>query len=103
MRPSIHRQGGCKCAAGAKFCGFVAQLAQVIHTYNCSCNLALFQGFTGPLQAWTEGDRELQAGTERGIQSPHEQAATEAVRQHLARTEGVRQLQAAESVGSSPG
>ena len=28
-------------------------------------NLGLFQGFIRRLQTWTEGDRELQAGTER--------------------------------------
>ena len=38
-----------------EICDFVAQIARVIHTYNCSCNLGLFQGFTRRLHAWTEG------------------------------------------------
>ena len=45
------------------------------------------------------GRREIQLGR-RDIQSPHEQALMEAARQHLSGTEGVRQLQAAESLSA---
>ena len=49
--------------------------------------------------AQTEGDRELQAGTDKMNSSSTEQAAMEAFRQHLAGTEGAQQLHA-ETMGA---
>ena len=53
-----------ECAAARREILRLCSATRTSHSYNCSRKFGLFLGFTLRLQAWTEVDRMLQAGTE---------------------------------------